>query len=35
MIIRPVAREEFEAVRLLLAESGWTRKVEDAAKSRY
>jgi ribosomal protein S18 acetylase RimI-like enzyme len=32
MIIRPITREEVEPARRLLAESGWTRKVDDAAK---
>lgn len=32
MLIRPITRDEVEAARLLLADSGWTRKVEDAAK---
>ena len=32
MLIRPITRDEVEAARRLLAESGWTRKVEDAAK---
>lgn len=32
MLIRPITRDEVEAARRLLADSGWTRKVEDAAK---
>jgi ribosomal protein S18 acetylase RimI-like enzyme len=32
MLIRPITRDEIEAARRLLAESGWTRKVEDASK---
>jgi ribosomal protein S18 acetylase RimI-like enzyme len=32
MHIRPINRDEIEHARRMLAESGWTRKVEDTAK---
>ena len=32
MLIRPITHTEIEAARRLLADTGWTRKVEDIAK---
>ena len=32
MLIRPINHTEIEAARRLLADTGWTRKVEDIAK---